>query len=51
MIKEKKNHEFKYIMRIHIDEEFIQQVEDWINNLLRPMFGFKSSLEMAKIVS
>ena len=32
-------------------EEFIQQVEDWINNLLRPMFGFKSSLEMAKIVS
>ena len=34
-----------------ISEEFIQQVEDWINNLLRPMFGFKSSLEMAKIVS
>ena len=34
-----------------ISEEFIQQVEDWINNLLRQMFGFRSSLEMAKIVS
>jgi IS30 family transposase len=34
-----------------ISEEFIQQVEDWINNLLRPMFGYKSSLEMAKIAS
>lgn len=34
-----------------ISEDFIQQVEDWINNLLRPMFGYKSSLEMAKIVS
>lgn len=32
-----------------ISEEFIQQVEDWINNLLRPMFGYKSSLEMVKI--
>ena len=27
----------------------IQKIEDWINNLLRPMFGFKSSLEMAKL--
>lgn len=34
-----------------ISEDYIQQIEDWINNLLRPMFGFKSSLEMAKIVS
>ena len=34
-----------------ISEEFIQQVEDWINNLLRPMFGYKSSLEIMKIVS
>ena len=34
-----------------ISEEFIQQVEDWINNLLRPMFGYKSSLEMVKIAS
>ena len=34
-----------------ISEDFIQQVEDWINNLLRPMFGYKSSLEMAKIAS
>lgn len=32
-------------------EEFIQQIENWINNLLRPMFGYKSSLEMAKNVS
>lgn len=32
-----------------ISEDFIQQVEDWINNLLRPMFGYKSSLEMVKI--
>ena len=34
-----------------ITEDFIQQVEDWINNLLRPMFGYKSSLEMAKLAS
>lgn len=34
-----------------IPEEFIQQIENWINNLLRPMFGYKSSLEMAKNVS
>ena len=32
-----------------ISEDFIQYVEDWINNLLRPMFGYKSSLEMARI--
>ena len=32
----------------NIPEEVIQRIEDWINNLLRPMFGFKSSLEMAK---
>ena len=35
----------------NVSEDFIQQVEDWINNLLRPMFGYKSSLEMAKIAS
>ena len=35
----------------NISEEYIQQIEDWMNNLLRPMFGYKSSLEMAKIVS
>ena len=29
-----------------ITEEFIQEIENWINNLLRPMFGFKSALEM-----
>ena len=34
-----------------ISEEFIQKIENWINNLLRPMFGYKSSLEMAKIAS
>lgn len=34
-----------------ITEEFIKKVEDWINNLLRPMFGFKSSLEMVKLAS
>lgn len=32
-----------------ISEEFIKQIEDWINNLLRPMFGYKSSSEMVKI--
>jgi len=31
-----------------ISEEYIQKIEDWINNLLRPMFGYKSSLEMVK---
>ena len=33
----------------NIPEDVIQKIEDWINNLLRPMFGFKSSLEMAKL--
>lgn len=41
----------KGIVITDISEEFIQQVEDWINNLLRPMFGYKSSLEMLKIAS
>ena len=35
----------------NISEEYIQEIEDWINNLLRPMFGYKSSLEMARNVS
>jgi IS30 family transposase len=35
----------------NISEDFIQQIENWMNNLLRPMFGYKSSLEMAKNVS
>ena len=35
----------------NISEEYIQKIEDWINNLLRPMFGYKSSLEMARNVS
>lgn len=35
----------------NISEEYIQKIEDWINNLLRPMFGFKSSLEMIKLAS
>ena len=35
----------------NISEEFIQSIEDWMNNLLRPMFGYKSSLEMAKNAS
>lgn len=30
----------------NISEEKIQEIEDWINNLLRPMFGFKSSKQM-----
>lgn len=30
-----------------ISDEYIQWIEDWINNLLRPMFGFKSSLQLA----
>ena len=33
-----------------ISEEFIKYVEDWINNLSRPMFNYKSSLEMSKIM-
>lgn len=35
----------------NVSEDFIQQIENWINNLLRPMLGYKSSLEMAKITS
>lgn len=35
----------------NISEEYIQQIEDWINNLLRPMFGYKSSLEMREITT
>lgn len=31
-----------------ISEEFIKNIENWINNLSRPTFGFKTSLEMAK---
>lgn len=30
-----------------ITEEYIQEIEDWINNLLRPMFGYKSSKQVA----
>jgi len=30
----------------NISEEFIQEIEDWMNNLPRPMFQFKTSLEM-----
>ena len=29
-----------------ISEEYIQWIEDWINNLLRHMFGYKSSLQV-----
>lgn len=29
-----------------ISDEFIQKIEDWINNLPRAMFGYKSSLEV-----
>lgn len=29
-----------------ISEEYIQWIEDWMNNLLRPMFGYKSSLQV-----
>lgn len=32
----------------NISEEYIQDIENWINNLLRPMFGYKSSLEILK---
>lgn len=35
----------------NITEEYIRGIEDWMNNLLRPMFGFKSSLEMVKLAS
>lgn len=35
----------------NVSEDFIQEVENRINNLLRPMFGYKSSLEMAKLAS
>jgi len=31
-------------------EEYIQSIEDWINNLLRPMFGYKSSKQMASLI-
>jgi Transposase and inactivated derivatives, IS30 family len=31
----------------NISEEFIQWIEDWINNLPRPMFKYKTSLEVA----
>lgn len=31
-----------------VSEEFVKRVEDWINNLSRPTFEFKSSLEMSK---
>lgn len=29
-----------------ISDEYIQWIEDWINNLLRPMFGYKSALQV-----
>ena len=29
-----------------ISEEYIQWIEDWMNNLLRPMFGYKSALQV-----
>ena len=32
----------------NITEEFIKEIENWINNLSRPTFGFKTSLEMTK---
>ena len=32
----------------NITEEFIKGIENWINNLSRPTFGFKTSLEMSK---
>jgi IS30 family transposase len=31
----------------NISEEFIQGIEDWMNNLPRPMFKYKTSLEVA----
>ena len=27
----------------NITEEFVQEIEDWINNYLRKIFGYKSS--------
>lgn len=44
----RKKEEKKYKHLNYIEKT---QIENWINNLLRPIFGFKSSLEMAKIVS
>ena len=35
----------------NISEEYIQEIEDWINNLLRLMFSYESSLEMTRNVS
>jgi IS30 family transposase len=32
----------------NISDEFIKTIENWINNLSRPTFGFKSSFEMSK---
>lgn len=32
----------------NISEDFIKWIENWINNLSRPMFGFKTSLELAE---
>lgn len=29
-----------------ISDEYIQLIENWINNLLRPMFGYKSALQV-----
>lgn len=29
-----------------ITEEYIQKIEEWMNNLPRPMFGFKTALEV-----
>lgn len=29
-----------------ISDEYIQFIENWINNLLRPMFGYKSALQV-----
>ena len=29
-----------------ISEEYIQWIQDWMNNLLRPIFGYKSSLQV-----
>ncbi|MCI8700315.1 MAG: IS30 family transposase [Clostridia bacterium] len=32
----------------NVSEEFIEYIENWINNLSRPMFGYKSSLELVR---
>ena len=32
----------------NVSDEKIKEIENWINNLLRPMFGFKSSIEMVR---